>query len=224
MKDNKFPSKNTVFQKYRKFNGNEERVRSIIKTKKLYAPKFTHLNDYAEGIFYYPNSEKKDEIWDGILGMKNSYGICSFSCEDEPKFNPLLWAHYADESKGIMINFTLGEEIWEEHEQYILKEIEYGNGYPFYDQNKSYEENAVNIMVQKNEAWSYEKEYRVFVRDGSYVPIEIKSVVLGFRFGKKDKENWMRDKSFSDEAKKFISLLKENKIEYKFATEYYNNI
>ena len=59
MKNNKLPLKNTVFQKYRKFNGNEERVRSIIGTKKLYAPKFTHLNDYAEGIFYYPNSEKK---------------------------------------------------------------------------------------------------------------------------------------------------------------------
>ena len=222
MGNNKIPSKDTVFQKYRKFNGNEERVRSIIETKKLYAPKFTHLNDYAEGIFYYPNSAK--EIWDEILGVKNSYGICSFSCEDKPKFNPLLWAHYADESKGIMINFTLGEEIWEEREQYIFKKIKYRNKCPSYNENKSWVENAVNIMVHKNKAWSYEKECRVFVRDGSYVPIEIKSVVLGFRFGKKDKENWMLDKSFSDEAKDFISLLKENKIEYKFATEYYNNV
>lgn len=102
-----------------------------------------------------------------------------------------MWAHYANSSKGIRIDFSIDKEL----EDTYVKKVEYkpkkqfNNGAQLkreLDNNK-----LESIMCRKSKAWTYEKEHRaIFHKDGIplkegkklepfFFPINIEAITFG---------------------------------------------
>jgi hypothetical protein len=174
-----------MLYKYRDFN-NFERVLDIILNKRLYAAKYTELNDPMEGIFRHRGLHK--DILAKLKEEKEILRICSFSrkCNDS-----LMWAHYANGEKGIAIG------IKEECLAFpVIRNVNYSG---------IMEHVTANTMVQdilscKNQEWCYEQEVRVFTKK-EYINIEIEEIIMGSRI--------------TSEHEKIIKKLKD-KIGYDF--------
>ncbi|HDR2843213.1 TPA: DUF2971 domain-containing protein [Enterobacter sichuanensis] len=136
--------------------------------------------------------EMKD-VWKGML---NDRRILCLS--ESPIITP-MWNHYADEYKGIVIEFDcidILDSAW-----LIAKPMKYTDEIPltytaegmaellFMPDNKSIEYINTEITFIKTEEWAYEKEWRIsnYARpntagqysDFKFHPFELKSVILG---------------------------------------------
>jgi len=95
-----------------------------------------------------------------------------------------MWAHYANGSKGIRIDFSIDYEKFAEVEGYV-KEVEYRQKNQFNNSNdleKELNENKLqNIICRKSEAWKYEQEHRaIFTKgDNNYLSIKIERITFG---------------------------------------------
>lgn len=91
--------------------------------------------------------------------------ICfSSSCR-----HPLLWAHYADNHKGLCLGFDI-----KEHNE--LREVDYIRERMGWSEFRSLtSEEGVRILLSyfsvKFDAWSYESEYRMLVELGNQDPV-----------------------------------------------------
>lgn len=124
-------------------------------------------------------NERKDiiDFVKAIKNVKNQYRICAFS---RNKNTFLLWSHYADSCSGIAIGFKL-KEVAEENQQFGT-DVDYIDNIMRMNleikKNQGPEILAKDILSKKLKDWEYEDEARVLTKK-NYVPIEIKSVVLG---------------------------------------------
>lgn len=201
--------KKSIFQKYLKSKKNPY-LYDIFKESRLYASNYTELNDLEEGYFYYDVNEKKDmSDIESVFSQKLECRICSFSKERKGDFNPLMWAHYADGGRGIMINFKINEPA-------VIDKVKY-DGHYHYDQ----EEDIREIFIHKVRAWNYEKEYRVITKK-TYVKIKIESVVLGPRFNSSSEYICTVPDGGMVKSISIKELLEENNIPVFKAAEYYN--
>lgn len=90
------------------------------------------------------------------LNMVGSIGICCFT---HTPSNLLMWAHYADNHKGVCIKYNFSKE---EYISSILYPVDYSTDYPrvkFVAINNPgiYEQ----IFLTKSEDWKYEEEWRI---------------------------------------------------------------
>lgn len=113
-----------------------------------------------------------------------SMGVLSL-CEDYR--NILMWAHYADDHKGICIEFertsknTLGKDE-------VTKPVKYIKSYPkiraidfLHSKNASLTQ---KMLWTKSIDWEYEKEWRVLCERGNIalpIPGKITSIIFGIR-------------------------------------------
>ena len=82
---------------------NFEYTADILLNSKLYASDFRKLNDPMEGSFkLLPNVDKK--LSEAIIEAKLDLKICSLTSDMS---NPLMWAHYANNFKGICIEIEI---------------------------------------------------------------------------------------------------------------------
>jgi len=102
-----------------------------------------------------------------------------------------MWAHYANGSKGMRIDFTIDKEF----EDAYVKKVEYKPKEEFDNEKQLKEElnenKLENIMCRKSEDWKYEQEYRaIFHKNGisredgkqfkpSIFPIKIEKIIFG---------------------------------------------
>lgn len=86
--------------------------------------------------------------------------------------NPVQWSHYADNHKGICLEFSVPNDHVEKVD-YVKERLDYGNTIDF--------ETMKKFLKTKFEHWSYEEEYRAFV---SLDPAEEKEGKYFFNFGK----------------------------------------
>jgi len=122
-------------------------------------------------------------------------------CLSEDRDNILLWAHYADNHKGLCFEFD--SKVLQE--KYYCKKIEYEKKYislkefywPFH--NEQNEECARLLLLRKSEHWEYENEWRIIIdwqeiekRGGTRLfkmPEHLLTgIILGLEMDKKDKE------------------------------------
>lgn len=142
--------------------------------------------------------------------------ICSFS---EINDSLLLWSHYADEHKGICVEYDLMRESPEVNA--FLQPLIYSDKI---HKIETFEEltslQKIGYTLIKAKDWEYEKEWRITVlKDNNILPDKLavskpKAVYLGTRFDQND-ENLIRE---------FLDLLNERSIPYfkmtKHNTEY----
>ncbi len=152
------------------------RFKQILQTSLLHASKITTLNDIEEGTYNFvindtaSIAQDTEEIWN----LKNKRYICSFSRSSENFQEDLLWAHYANEFRGVRIDFTIAEENSSD-----VRKVNY-ESLGTYENINLAKQNINTIMLHKNKCWEYENEYRALLNEKTF-PIKIKQIVLGKR-------------------------------------------
>lgn len=104
--------------------------------------------------------------------------------------DPLLWAHYAQDHRGIAVQFRPILDL----KALLIRPVEYNNTYPvidnYFDRKKR---NLLAPLLRKSTSWSYEDEWRI-IRDGqpnrtfSVRPEAITGVLLGLRISDEDRD------------------------------------
>jgi len=111
------------------------------------------------------------------------YGVQSFSIDST---SLLMWAHYAQNHKGLCIQFDLGDQ--ESGPLGPLWEVEYADERPMVAIVTDTEDREVMFrrgLLTKSKAWEYEREYRAIRFEGpglvSFEPHLLTAVILGAR-------------------------------------------
>lgn len=157
-----------------------EKVEEIFIKNCLYAPSFEKLNDIEEGLFYYEKFTKEE--LENIKHLKETKHICSFSSTQLKNFEKLMWAHYANGSKGIKIKFSLTKDT--PTKVIYKKECERTT----YSDIKVTKNDLDTILSTKDECWKYEQEYRV-ISNKKYIPINITELTFGKNIQYNDVKN-----------------------------------
>jgi len=132
-----------------------------------------------DGYGWYAEQQQRNSIAQTI-------SLCSFSEENK---NNLMWSHYADNHKGICVEYTLElfEYLKKLKNHLVDSKIKYSHEPPTIKGIETLESKIQKIIFNKQSEWKYEKEYRaVFIneKETEYVPINkkfIKSVFIGSR-------------------------------------------
>lgn len=159
---------------------------------KIYCPQYTKMNDPMEG-FYRASSLIRDHaqysafITD-VRDEKLQLGIASFS---EAWDNELMWAHYADEFRGICVVYKVQRLLNCLGDEHALARIAYGDR-PYYLNLHGLhrEDRARAILSTKNLKWSHEREWRLFAKQAGEAQIDlsvIPTIFLGMRMAVEDR-------------------------------------
>lgn len=144
----------------------------ILINERMFASKFTDLNDPMEGFYKFSSANCDRQIIKDIWNNKSQIRILSLSKSYK---NPLMWSHYADGHQGIVIGVELSDDIEKVN-------VNYNKNSFFLDKTKniSSRELAKKILTIKYEPWYYEEEVRIFTtNDKCFVPVKIKEIILG---------------------------------------------
>jgi len=174
----------------------EEAALSILADKALKFSNLNNLNDPYEELKYFFDEEyldrtllsrgvkrieinrKKKEFQDSYNNIK----VVSFSKDFDSQ---LMWAHYADKHKGIVIQFEL---INEEQSKY-LRVVNYEKEII---KRKTYDTEDYSYALEtKGEDWGYENELRLILADDMIInnamlnfknDFKVTKLILGYKF------------------------------------------
>lgn len=127
------------------------------------------------------NDEAKkviDEISASTLDLIKNIGVY---CLSEVNTHMTMWAHYADDHKGLCLGFLIPEDVVAEKVSYIA-EAPRVNFTELFDDEST--ENEYKWIFSKHHDWENEKEWRIVVSEGNRlypIPGEIKTVTFGLR-------------------------------------------
>ncbi len=149
--------------------------------------------------------------------------------DPEEYLNELMWAHYANNHKGVCIKYHFNNDITrfaDEAKSQIayFRDIEYTSNMDVYRKNGAI--NLQDAFFVKGKAWEYENELRLLAYDpystGDYACIDAKDSIAAIYFGlkcPKEKQSeiidilkgrkWVNEKSVWDETKRSIINIKE---------------
>lgn len=159
-----------IYYKYRNFN-NLERLIQIFEKEELYASDFDKLNDPMDSFFEH-NYETK-EFLEEIKNSKLNYKILSLSKSFN---NILMWTHYADEHRGLVLGVEVEDNIYN---------ISYKKNLPFFNsskkEDKKYKKSfLISVLKTKLSPWKYEEEVRILASQNQ-VKVKIKEVYFGLK-------------------------------------------
>ncbi|MDF1617320.1 DUF2971 domain-containing protein [Petrocella sp. FN5] len=161
-----------LYYKYRTLE-NIEYFKDIIINKRLYAPKYVDLNDRWEGNYTH-DIEVEFELTNAIKEIKRGLGIVSVS---RNKNNTLMWSHYADGERGLVIGLKICDPIAD------IRDVIYKSKLPSMNEYKNLnrERFAREVLTHKLTDWEYEEEVRVFVEGRSFVKVKLFEIIAGAR-------------------------------------------
>jgi len=139
-----------------------------IKEGYLYCSPYKNLNDPMEGLFsssqVLRKSEDYREIRSAIIDNNSQIGMCSFS---EVYDHELMWAHYADQFRGICVAYSLSRLLKNLAKEVNFVRMYYNEIVPMVRLNhQSPDHIAKMILSYKNYSWLYEREWRMFAPIG----------------------------------------------------------
>jgi len=95
-----------------------------------------------------------------IRDNKSDIGMCSFS---EVHNHELMWAHYADQFRGICISYSLSKLLKALPDEVTFVRMFYNEAEPtVYPTHRDLSQVAKMIFSYKNYRWLYEREWRMF--------------------------------------------------------------
>lgn len=135
-----------------------------IKNSYLFCSPYMKLNDPMEGLFTSSSLLKESAdyraIRTAIRSNKAQIGMCSFS---EVHDHELMWAHYADQFKGICVAYSLSRLLKGLGDDVNFVRMYYNETVPtVHRTNKDASELAKMVLSYKNYRWLYEREWRMF--------------------------------------------------------------
>lgn len=172
----------------------------------------SEFNDPFEGKFT-EEEYSEDETWSKnirtildskMIQLKESIeketGVLCFS---ETNDNILMWSHYANSHKGIVIGFDpqiLCKQITSSDFDSLLQSVQYDENYPQIEYLKEFNLVKQTKMIvdkwyfTKFRQWEYEKEWRAIYKSGlTQFPKEIiQSVYFGAKFNPEKRDSWIK--------------------------------
>ncbi|NDK53800.1 DUF2971 domain-containing protein [Rhizobium laguerreae] len=161
-----------ILYKYRPLNAFTQ---DIIENRRLFCANWNELNDPMEGMFEFFTNDRDDRRYlEEIIRHKHELRVCSLS---KTKYSHLLWAHYADQFRGVLVAVDIPLPAADFVEVYYRASHSMQIKHTWNDTEKV----ARKILSSKHKAWSYEKEVRILSRE-QYFPVPIiRHVTLGIR-------------------------------------------
>jgi hypothetical protein len=112
-------------------------------------------------------------------------GVCSLSAAPN---DPLLWAHYAQNHRGIALQYqpSLDPQALQPHQ------VEYSSTYPIVDNFFDLKQRDIfSPLLRKSPSWAYEREWRVLRPDAPNRTFQVRpealtGVLLGMRISDSD--------------------------------------
>lgn len=119
--------------------------------------------------------------------MRHQLGVCALS--QEPR-NPLLWAHYANDHRGLCVQLDLRADL----DALVAHPVEYQDEFPVLrdlDRDPD-DQRAMLPFLRKSTDWAYEKEWRIVAPDYPntvrvFAPAALSAVILGMRMTDDDR-------------------------------------
>ncbi|MEQ1599605.1 MAG: DUF2971 domain-containing protein [Methylotenera sp.] len=142
------------------FEGSDKQIRnyvrnSIIKHSRIKFSPAERLLEENKQIYQLRNSPQSVEAI--VHDILDRVGIFSLS---EIPTEPLLWAHYADGHKGVVIEFDANSGLFQ-----IAQKVTYANEAPVINRLiDTMDEILTKSMFTKNSYWSHEQEWRLIAR------------------------------------------------------------
>lgn len=159
----------------------------IIINQRIYCADWVSLNDPLEGRYeiFLPGDNTSDRtlMLDSIEKARDRYRIGSLSADPR---NFLMWSHYSNGHKGIVIECEIPDDTPE------LFEVFYSPFLSVFSEIEHVRVDMSHIFKGKSEEWSYEKEYRI-ITEQKYFQLKnpIERIFLG-PFVSKDQEFILR--------------------------------
>jgi hypothetical protein len=182
-----------------------------LERKMIKVSRIKTVNDLFELQPYlrFNNRDKRRQFGKIRKKVADTYGmVCFSSCWQEP----IMWGHYADCNKGIVLGFEVISN------KYIIKEVQY----PSEREKISLDPQTVTpseyinaVGFIKYKGWSYEKEHRFFVKlddciciEGNYFlkfgnDLKLKKVIIGPEHPSKNNKDYIKT------AKYITNLVKQ---------------
>ncbi|BFN30991.1 DUF2971 domain-containing protein [Vibrio harveyi] len=182
----------------------------------------------------YPFPQDQQDAYKRILDQQlEKTGICSFC---KTKKNQLMWAHYADEHKGLCIGFNESKLL--ETNQYLYPiEVTYQADYPYQDiidrfkyfqaipgaNNKDSIAGDImySVLGTKYTHWAYEKERRLLRHQFGavdFLPSAVTDITFGLRMSERNIETVKR--LLSTDEWNHVKFYKAVKSKKKYALEF----
>ncbi len=181
----------------------EHREREIgaIEEGYLFCATYVQLNDPMEGLFSSSHLLKESQGYSAIRYAirenKAQIGMCSFS---EVNDHELMWAHYADQFRGICIAYSFSKLLKNLAKDVSFVRMYYNEEVPTVRRtNEEPSLLAKMVLSYKNYRWLYEREWRMFAPQGraNYRKTDcVARIYLGYRIKDNDRD---RIKSVMDE-------------------------
>lgn len=140
-------------------------------------PEYTCTSEEAENDLLISNirSELREHYNRGVF------------CLSKDGTNMLMWSHYGDEHKGICIGYSKDRKPTPDIKPVIYGkhgEIKTSSLYKAFVKKDKNEQISIEneILLKKNIAWKYEKEYRLISNTGlQYSPLKLEEITFGLR-------------------------------------------
>jgi hypothetical protein len=145
-----------------------ERELEALEEGYVFCAAYDTLNDPMEGVFrsskVFRESDNYRDARRAIVDNKIQIGMASFS---EVHDHELMWAHYADQYRGICISYNFTKLLDDLGDGVSFVRMYYNEIVPMV-RHSSEEPNDVAKMVlsYKNYRWLYEREWRMFATKG----------------------------------------------------------
>ncbi len=105
-------------------------------------------------------SEDYRVVKEAILNNKSQVRMCSFS---EVHNHELMWAHYADQFRGICVAYNFSRLLRHLAENVTFVRMFYNETAPtVHRANDGIDHEARRVLSYKNYRWLYEREWRMF--------------------------------------------------------------
>jgi len=156
------------------------------------------------------NDAKKvvDEISASTLDVIQKIGVY---CLSEVSTNMTMWAHYADNHKGLCLGFLLSKEVVAEKVTYVAEAPKVNFSELFDDEST---ENEYKWIFSKHHDWENEREWRIVVPQGNMlwpIPGEITTVIFGLRMDETKREVIQRILMNEDDVQ-YFEMIRNNEL------------
>lgn len=164
-----------IFYKYRSLD-NFKNFIDIILNNRLFAARYSDLNDPMEGQYLFKDGMLNRDIKNRIYDDKLQLRLCSLSKKPD---NFLMWSHYANGHKGVAIGVRIDEK------KYKVRDIDYIENIRYFENIEELE--AINILCSKINLWEYENEVRAFSENGNpYINVKVEELLVGRKMSTED--------------------------------------
>lgn len=109
------------------------------------------------------------------LSFKENFETTGVFCFSENDLNLLMWSHYADQHKGIVLQFDIAHDL----KTFLpVTKVEYTDKYPTLDWNSFTMQELEVAYTRKHKGWAYEREWRLIEPDGAGTYLKFKPEVV----------------------------------------------